>query len=59
MNLILEKYLEDVLKKSKKGDTIDTLYERLKKKENALYVKVLKELCKNGNKFDIKTITII
>ena len=44
--------------KIRKGDTIDTLYERLKKKENALYVKVLQQLCKNGNKFEHKTITI-
>ena len=28
------------------GDTIDSLYSRLKKKENALYVKVLQKLCK-------------
>jgi amidophosphoribosyltransferase len=53
------KVLGRCFEKIKKGDTIDTLYERLKKKENALYVKVLKGLCKNGNKFDIKPITII
>jgi phosphoribosylglycinamide formyltransferase-1 len=52
------KVLGRCFEKIKKGDTIDTLYERLKKKENALYVKVLQELCKNGNKFDHQTITI-
>ena len=53
------KVLGRCFEKIRKGDTIDSLYERLKKKENALYIKVLKELCKNGNKFDIKPITII
>jgi len=52
------KVLGRCFEKIKKGDTIDTLYERLKKKENALYVEVLQQLCKNGNKFDHKTITI-
>lgn len=31
--------------KIKKGDSIDSLYKRLKKKENILYVDVLKKLC--------------
>jgi formyltetrahydrofolate-dependent phosphoribosylglycinamide formyltransferase len=53
------KVLGRCFEKIKKGDTIDTLYERLKKKENVLYIKVLKELCKNGNKFDIDPITLI
>ncbi len=29
------------------GDTAETLYARLKKKENELYIKVLEKLCKN------------
>ena len=53
------KVLGRCFEKIKKGDTIDTLYERLKKKENVLYIKVLKEFCKNGNKFDIDPITLI
>jgi formyltetrahydrofolate-dependent phosphoribosylglycinamide formyltransferase len=53
------KVLGRCFEKIKKGDTIDTLYERLKKKENVLYVKVLQQLCKNGNKFENKTITIV
>lgn len=53
------KVLGRCFEKIKKGDTIDTLYERLKKKENMLYVKVLQQLCKNGNKFEHQTITII
>ena len=53
------KVLGRCFEKIKKGDTIDTLYERLKKKENALYVKVLQQLCKNGNKFEHQTITIV
>jgi len=52
------KVLGRCFEKIKTTDTIDTLYERLKKKENALYVRVLRELCRNGNKFDLKTITI-
>ncbi len=32
--------------KIRKNDTVDSLYTRLKKKENALYVKVLSKLCK-------------
>ena len=31
--------------KIKKGDTVESLYTRLKKKENKLYVEVLKKLC--------------
>jgi amidophosphoribosyltransferase len=53
------KVLGRCFEKIKKADTIDTLYERLKKKENTLYVKVLQELCKNGNKFEHDIITII
>jgi phosphoribosylglycinamide formyltransferase-1 len=30
------------------GDTVESLYARLKKKENALYVEVLEKLCTNG-----------
>ena len=52
------KVLGRCFEKIKKGDTINTLYERLKKKENALYVKVLQQLCKNGNKFEHQIITI-
>ena len=53
------KVLGRCFEKIRKDDTIDSLYERLKKKENTLYVRVLRELCKNGNKFETKTITII
>ncbi len=52
------KVLGRCFEKIRKGDTIDSLYGRLKQKENALYVQVLQELCKSGNKFEFKTITI-
>lgn len=52
------KVLGRCFEKIRKGDTIDTLYERLKIKENAMYVKVLQNLCKNGNKFDYEAVTI-
>lgn len=35
--------------KIKKGDTVDSLYERLKKKENKLYVDVLAKFCSGLN----------
>lgn len=35
--------------KTKRGDTVDSLYTRLKKKENKLYVEVLAKLCKQTN----------
>ncbi len=35
--------------KIKKGDTVESLYSRLKKKENKLYVDVLAKLCKQMN----------
>lgn len=35
-----------VFEKIKKGDTVESLYTRLKKKENKLYVDVLTNLCK-------------
>lgn len=35
-----------VFEKIRKNDTIESLYERLKKKENKLFVDVLKKLCK-------------
>jgi len=34
-----------VFEKIEKNDTIDTLYKRLKKKENRLYVEVLQKMC--------------
>lgn len=34
--------------KIKKGDSVESLYKRLKKKENKLYVDVLAKLCKEG-----------
>jgi len=37
--------LERAFVKTQKYDTVDSLYTRLKKKENALYVKVLQKLC--------------
>ena len=40
------KVLGRCFEKIRVGDTIDSLYGRLKKKENALYVKVLQKLCK-------------
>lgn len=36
--------------KVKQNDTIESLYKRLKKKENALYVSVLKKLCMEAKK---------
>lgn len=36
-----------VFEKIRKGDTIESLYKRLKVKENKLYVEVLARLCKN------------
>ncbi|MEK7569685.1 MAG: formyltransferase family protein [Patescibacteria group bacterium] len=33
--------------KIEEGDTVETLYTRLKKKENELYVEVLEKLCRN------------
>lgn len=38
--------LERGFVKVKKGDTVETLYARLKKKENEIYVKALVELCR-------------
>ncbi len=35
-----------VFEKIEVGDTVESLYERLKKKENELYVEVLEKLCK-------------
>lgn len=35
--------------KIEENDTVESLYDRLKKKENALYVEVLASLTKNGN----------
>jgi amidophosphoribosyltransferase len=52
------KVLGRCFEKIKKGDTVDSLYERLKKKENVLYVKVLQQICKNGNKFEFEKATI-
>jgi formyltetrahydrofolate-dependent phosphoribosylglycinamide formyltransferase len=52
------KVLGRCFEKVRKDDTIDTLYERLKKKENAMFVKVLQKLCKNGNKFDYEAVSI-
>src|SRR3989344_2183539 len=37
-----------VFEKIESGDTVETLYERLKKKENEMYVKVLEKLSKNA-----------
>jgi phosphoribosylglycinamide formyltransferase-1 len=37
-----------VFEKVEKDDTIDSLYSRLKKKENRLYVEVLQKLCQNS-----------
>lgn len=41
------KVLGRCFEKVRKGDTVEFLYKRLKKKENSLYVKVLKKLCNN------------
>lgn len=38
-----------VFEKIETGDTVDSLYTRLKVKENQLYVDVLKKLCQNSN----------
>lgn len=38
-----------VFEKIKKGDTVASLYKRLKVKENKLYVEVLAKLCKENN----------
>ncbi len=40
------KVLDRTFEKIKKSDTVETLYKRLKVKENKLYVNVLKKLCK-------------
>ncbi len=45
--------LERVFEKIKSGDTVDSLYSRLKKKENKAYVDALKKLC------SLKSILII
>jgi len=39
------KVLGRTFEKIKKGDTVESLYKRLKKKENKLYVEVLEKLC--------------
>ncbi|MBI2086353.1 hypothetical protein HYT74_03365 [Candidatus Daviesbacteria bacterium] len=44
------KVLGRCFEKIRKGDTVESLYKRLKKKENKLYVDVLMELCKKGEK---------
>ncbi len=41
------KVLGRVFEKIEPDDTIDSLYSRLKRKENTLYVEVLKKLCSN------------
>ena len=37
-----------VFEKIESGDTVESLYARLKKKENDLYVEVLEKLCKTS-----------
>src|SRR3989338_11548093 len=44
------KVLGRVFEKIQQGDTIDSLYKRLKVKENNLYVEVLEKLSKEGSK---------
>ncbi|MEK7113474.1 MAG: formyltransferase family protein [Patescibacteria group bacterium] len=39
--------LGKTFEKIESGDTVETLYDRLKKKENELYVEVLEKLCRN------------
>ncbi len=43
------KILEKTFEKIKSKDTVESLYKRLKVKENAAYVKVLEKLCKGVN----------
>lgn len=48
------KVLGRTFEKIKKNDTVETLYKRLKQKENNLYIKVLRKLCKNNSSLRTK-----